>query len=341
MIDITGWKVDNGFNCYVDVHPACNATCPFCIAETVGRTSGPLFFDGLEYTLELVEKLNGTIQVVGGEPMISRRLTGILELMEDYRFHRVVVNTNGTITDPGIFDKMKRAGVTHVNLSRHHYDENLNQKIMNIRPKLDNDKFRGVVDAIKNTGVHVRVQACLIKGYIDSLPEIVNYLDWCKSIGVNDVSFSQMFPLKEFDYQLEPVAGYTEEMQVNMAEIIRGIWAQKKYKSIRGPSRTTSHGGGETTAWGNRNRRRFWKAPNGVSFSIKTLLGYDTNGSPLTNQYVKTQDAELAPGRLAFAVLHADGRLTASWDRRERVIYVPTSKPKTTFRNPLCLKSYS
>ena len=68
-------KVDKGFNLYVDITAACNAACPFCIAPTIGRIDGPKFMDGLTYGLDFTQKHGGSVQVTGGEPSLSRRLT--------------------------------------------------------------------------------------------------------------------------------------------------------------------------------------------------------------------------------------------------------------------------
>ena len=330
------WKVSSGFNLYVDISSACNASCSFCIAPTIERKNGPGFFDGAKFALDLTESIEGTVQIVGGEPMISKKLPKLLQKISEHNYRRVVLNTNGSfITDERI-SQMNSANVTNVNLSRHHYDEHSNQEIMRLQPKLSNSELALSIENITNSGIDMRMQCNLIKGYIDSVPEILNYLDWCSSIGIKEISFSQIFPLNLFDYQVPIEKGYTEKVQVDLQKLVSKIDTSKEFSSAPGYDRL-----GEMmspwgqSVWGSGAKRRFWYGPSETYFSLKTLSGYDITGIPNETTYDKQEDWELKEGNLAFAVLHPNGQVTASWDKRERLLFNPITLGRQTNVLPL------
>jgi pyruvate-formate lyase-activating enzyme len=323
-------KVSSGFNIYIDVTEACNARCPFCIAPTVGRHNGHRFFDGIDYALDLVNQVNGTLQIVGGEPTISNRIHLLLEKIGKYQIRRVVLNTNAAGLSHDLVRLCADSGVTYINISRHHYNENRNQGIMLQKPMLPNYELQRKALYVLESGISLRLQCNLISGEIDTFSEMQNYMDWGKKLGCDTFSFSQLFPLSVYDYQVAPVENYTESHQVDLCRIVREIDSDKQYWWTRGPLDATSHGGGEGTIWGARQptdagvtgRRRFWNK-NGIEFSVKTLSGYDKDMLPMPTVYSKADDGELAHDTLSFAVVQADGVVSASWDRRERVLYSP------------------
>lgn len=326
-------KASNGFNLYIDISTACNAACPFCIAPTIGRKDGSRFFDGVEFALSFTEQIGGSVQVVGGEPLISHRFVPLLREIGKRSFSRVVVNTNGSFVTQAIVSEMKLNGVTDVNVSRHHYDDLANQVIMRIRPAISNETFTKNLDCILQSGLNLRMQCNLIRGSIDSVSEMLKYITWCNALGCNEVSFSQLFPLSLFDYQVPIEIGYTEAKQIDLRHLVSEIDSCSEISPLTDDQLcdllTVSSIWGRLT-WGsapldgeNSGKRRFWYAPNATMFSIKTLSGYDANGLPNPTEYDKDDDWELRDDVLAFAVLHSDGLVTSSWDRRERVIFSP------------------
>lgn len=340
-VDARDWEVAEGFNLYIDISSACNASCPFCIAPTVGRKDGPDFFKGLDFALDLTKSIDGTVQVVGGEPMISKRLPRVLYEIGERRFRRSVLNTNGSFITDGKISMINSAGIGKVNISRHHYDDAKNQQVMRLRPELPNSEIASSVRRLIDSGNDVRMQCNLIDGYIDSVEEMVNYINWTSHLGARSVSFSQIFPLGLFDYQVPIEKGYTERVQIDLRKLVSDLDNSGMFSPIRadkvlgGVSSTwggaSSWGSASSTwgspgAWGSNAKRRFWYGPDKTYISLKTLSGYDNNGLPRTTSYDKSEDPELQDGILAFGVLHSDGRVTASWDRRERILYDPNKE---------------
>jgi pyruvate-formate lyase-activating enzyme len=308
-------NVDKGFNLYVDISTACNAKCPFCIAETKDRKDSINFMDGARFAIELTAKLGGSVQVVGGEPMVTRKIFPLLSALRPYRFHRIVVNTNGSFITKEKAQAMKDAHVTHVNISHHHYDEKINDEIMRIKPFLPDSSIRDAVDLLEED-FELRINCNLIQGYIYNIDKIMAFVYWANGVGVREVSFSQLFPLSLFNYQVPPEKWYTETHQVDLEGIVDDL--DSLFRPVT-PDTVASVWGKST--WSGAHRR-FWRLPQGNTVSVKTLGGFDKNGKPLPSTYDQKQDPELQD-TLCFAVVHPDGRVTASWDRRERILFDP------------------
>lgn len=318
-------KISDGFNLYIDIATACNASCPFCIAPTVGRKNGPGYFSGLQYALDMTKEISGTVQIVGGEPMISKRLLPTLEAVRNRNFRRSVINTNGTFINLEVAQQL-RDNLTHINISRHHYDEQNNQTIMNLRPELSNQQLSNVLKLLK--GSQIRLQCNLIKGEIDNAEKMMHYMRWACELGVNEISFSQLFPLGLFSYQEPLELGYTEQRQVDLRRIVSDLDNMEKVQPDYSRNGAGLSDWGRPSTWNSRAKRRFWYGPNNIYFSLKTLNGYDETGLPHNTTYNKAEDPELQD-ELCFAVLHPDGRVTASWDRRERLLYNPHKQTKS------------
>jgi len=321
------YQVARGFNMYIDITSACNGACSFCIAPTVGRKDGGRFFEGAAFALDLAEQVGGSVQIVGGEPSISRRLPALLNMVGEHTIRRTVLNTNGTALTDRKIEQMKTAGVRYVNISRHHFDERRNQGIMRLRPMLSNAGLASAVDRITRAGIGVRMQCNLIKGEVDSVQKMTKYTDWCASIGCNTISFSQVFPLNAFGHQVPLEPGYTEQVQIDLRALVTEMDAGDTFvpaaENRFREEGMSAWGGGHIVSAKIGGKRRFWTGPSGTFVSLKTLSGYDEHDLPRPTVYRKEDDWELRDGLLAFAVVHPDGRVTASWDSAERVLFDP------------------
>ncbi len=287
------YRALGGFNHYFDISVACNASCPFCVAPTIGRKNGPGFFKGATFALNLTESVDGTLQVVGGEPMISRRLPALLRRIGERHYRRVVVSTNGSFISDKIISMMRLAGVTNVNISRHHFDERRNQEVMALRPHLPNAVLASRVADILAAGIDVRMQCVLIKGGIDSVVDVRNYVDWCNSLGCRNISFSQVYPLNLFDLQTPRVPGYTERAQIDLRRLVSEIDACGRFSPV---TETSPRGGmskcGKNDDGNGSKQRRFWLSADGTTISLKAFSGYDETGLPLKTVYDKKRTGD-------------------------------------------------
>jgi len=318
--------IDRSFNLYIDITTACNATCPFCIAESLGRRNHDNYWRGMREALAWTEDIGGSVQIVGGEPTISARLRPTLEEIGRGSFLRVALNTSGTRADH--YDLMWRSGIQHLNISRHHYDEHQNQDVMNIRPFLSNAELAENIAMAQEIGMDVRIQAVLLPGYLDDLESILRFTNWCHSLGVSEVSLSQVFPLWQMSYYEPSVQEYTQNHQVDIRRIVADLDSCGDLRSLKGGGRLKAPWGKSYWyRWGDdaEARRRAWEY-KGLIVAVKTFFGFDKDGLPKVARYDPRTDPELHPKRLAFAVVHPDGKVTASWNRNERELFDLLSK---------------
>jgi molybdenum cofactor biosynthesis enzyme MoaA len=215
-------------NLSINVTHACNALCGFCVDalrkkvdsevhtnvesdSTLHRKSeSQIYLDHLEEQLKAIKDTDVSVSVTGGEPTLdSARLGGILKLLKKYNIKKRVVTTNGSLllspskrkTNERVVDVIVESGIEHLNISRAHFDENENSAIMNM-PKFTNVDLKKVVAIANKTGIRVRLSVALLKEGIYDVDGIKKYLDWAKSIGVDNVTFRQ---LMDFDINsMEP-----------------------------------------------------------------------------------------------------------------------------------------
>jgi pyruvate-formate lyase-activating enzyme len=320
-------KVDKGFNLYVDVTASCNAACPFCIAPTIGRSNDGDFLQGLRWALDFTQNNYGSVQVTGGEPTLSVRLPKVIREIRERMFHRVVLNTNGTgIKTPSLVIDLQASGFTHVNLSRHHYNETKNQEIMRFHRASDasTGAFIRAVELVCQSGMVPRINCNLLRGYIDAVEEIGYFAIWCENLSVRKVAFSETFHLDMYDHQLPIVQGYAEDLSFPLGLLVKDM--DGNFEPVRKSASECMATWGQST-WISSfvvgGHRRFWKGPKGVEISIKTMAGWNPDGTPKPPAYSKAEDPELREGELYFAVVHPDGVVSASWDKRERVMFEP------------------
>jgi organic radical activating enzyme len=113
----------------------CNAKCGFCFWNSKdGKIVPPS-----DYIQSLIKAFNEipysicpALSISGGEPTISGHLGAILHTIKNSnrKWDRVVLTTNGSALESWLKDDLKLMEVvTHINISRHHFDDNENQKI--------------------------------------------------------------------------------------------------------------------------------------------------------------------------------------------------------------------
>lgn len=306
---------DGSLNAYIDISAACDARCPFCIAETKGRRDSSGFFPGLSFALDYTRSHGGTAQIVGGEPTISKRLPKVLSEVARRKFHRSVLVTNGSGLNDSVCEMIADASITYVNVSRHHYDDALNQQIMRFRKPFSIGDGR--LSPIKD---RARLNCNLISGFIDSYEECMRMVEYAEALGVREVSFSQTFDTRMYDHNITPDATWVERhISVDLIELISILDARNTPVIDRTTMMSVWGGGRHTHSQEGTGHRRYWKI-GGTTVSVKTQSPYGADGFPTLEQYVKATDPELG-NLVTFLVVHPDGTVSASWDRSERVLF--------------------
>lgn len=206
MVFETGEKqVYGNFNFSIFIDDFCNATCAFCVAEMryeefgkhyektkAFKTDNEGYYRRLRETLDMVAHLNPSVSITGGEPTISPRLPEVARILDEYGIRKKVVTTNGTglfLRFPGEklnnIDTLVETGFDHVNISRAHYDDNENRRIMAYKAK-NNTGAKQIIRAqeyFAQTDVKTRLSCVLTKNGINTVEAMKDYVKFFQDSG--------------------------------------------------------------------------------------------------------------------------------------------------------------
>lgn len=166
----------NNPNLSVILPVGCNARCEFCYWEA----GSGLTKNRLDFIVNTLPDIFNQCTVTGGEPTLCVDLIGYLDIIKK-RFSKTVLNTNGSFLNKEYIDK-----VTHVNISRHHYDDTKNAKVFNTDKVPNTDKLREFCSY-----GDVTLNCVLPFDFIDK-DFILKYIRYAKSVGAK-VAFRKYF----------------------------------------------------------------------------------------------------------------------------------------------------
>jgi molybdenum cofactor biosynthesis enzyme MoaA len=172
----------------------CNADCDFCEFCGLGRKFDEEKFKRLFLKLHKKIKVN-KLSFTGGEPTLDldlfKRMVSFVKSVDKDIF--VVVNTNGLY-----LDEIKDLDLDSVALSRHHYDDSINQSIFKTKVPTAKDIYLYNEYRRKLYKPNLHLSCNLVKGYIDSQEEVFHYLDFCDKTNSTDVGFVGLMGVNDF-----------------------------------------------------------------------------------------------------------------------------------------------
>ena len=191
-----GSVIDNQYvNFYVRTK-FCNAKCGFCTYHSDASN-----WNGKKYR-EVLKEISSKIDirkigVSGGEPTLY--WDNFLEISNVGREFapnaELSLNTDGLRWEKLFSDPIYKE-YTNIQLSRHHYDDKINDLIFNCKTP-SSDEIKAIGD-IQTHPHQVQFRCNLIKNYIDTKEEIFKFLDWSNSVGINDIGLVSLMPINEY-----------------------------------------------------------------------------------------------------------------------------------------------
>jgi len=114
---------------------------------------------------------------------------------------------------------LKSAGLTDLSISRHHYDDKVNEEIMKLHTPIEN------ILQLKKEGLlslSIRLIAVLQKKGINSKEEIANYLNWAGNFGVEQICFKELYvsTSNESYYHEYTANDFSYENQVSLSLVL-------------------------------------------------------------------------------------------------------------------------
>ena len=174
----------------------CNARCPFCTYHSDASKWNEKRY--IEVLKELSSKIRiGKLAFSGGEPMLYwENFKSMVQIGKDFTpDSEFSLNTDGLRWERFFSDPIWK-GFDYIQLSRHHYDDKINDQIF--KTKTPTSEMIRAVSEIQLNPHQIQFRCNLIKGHIDSKEEVFKYLDWSNSVGINDIGLVSLMPINDF-----------------------------------------------------------------------------------------------------------------------------------------------
>ena len=236
-------KIHKNVNLYVDTTRKCSANCKFCIAKVQDglkyKDAHPeKFKQELEKCLkELKDKgVDASVSIVGGEPTVDKKLNDIVKLIDKYGMRKAGLITNASNLENYI-NVANKSNMEYIDISRHHYDDGLNQKFFSSKKVPNNAKLKQIIAKVKNKG-KIRFNTNIIKGGIDSFDEVLKFLKYTRKMGVSNVAFAELAKFTGSKVYSKEIIDYTKKARTKIDNIVKQVEKNTdfaKVKDVKGP----------------------------------------------------------------------------------------------------------
>lgn len=174
----------------------CNAKCAFCTyasdAEKYSEQRLKEIFEEISPKIRIKK-----VAVSGGEPTLYwNNFVNITTMSKHYApTAELSLNTDGFRWKQLFSDPIYKL-YDYIQLSRHHYDQTLNDEIFQCPTPSDEDIKWAC--SIQTHPHQIQFRTNLIKGYIDSRDEVFKFLEWANRVDINDVGLVSLMPINEY-----------------------------------------------------------------------------------------------------------------------------------------------
>lgn len=307
------YKVCSKVNYQCRLSLACNANCPFCIEKDSCRNNEVSTNDYIQKLDKSIKELhlNGiepSITITGGEPcLVKDKLLKTLNTISKNNVSKFNLNTNGILLTQDILIKIKETKMPHLNISLHHYDLEKNKAFFGGK-SISIDQLKLIKDTLGctyNDSTRVRIQCVMMKGGIDSVEEVVKFIEFIKELGFDNVAFRGLSKLKEVGNDLD-LHNYCEDKAVDTFSIVNELKNHKDF--LFNCQNISDHYTYEDWIYGKKDN--FYGIDIHVAYSDMDILE-------------KREKEELSKN-LNYArefVLYEDGSFCGGWNKDIKKIY--------------------
>lgn len=171
-------------NFTIIVPGGCNANCEFCFWKKTETCRG--YLNKLVGAIHRLPPEYTRCSISGGEPTLSPYLTSILGVVREGRdWDAVVLTTNGAKLSHYL-----DSPVDHVNLSRHHYSDQLNREIFGTGSVPDDAMVEKLCRELNVAGVDVTLQTVLC-GQFNGQKDVDAMIHYARAVGASAVCFRE------------------------------------------------------------------------------------------------------------------------------------------------------
>lgn len=207
-IDGKAYDVYSNVGLTIYVTNQCNSDCSFCMNKFEENflcskeiTDDEEYLERLEYVLRLLQPINPSIMITGGEPTKSRRLPRVIKLVHKYGYKLRSFSTNGT----GLLDFIDGKTVlqymyendflNNINISRHAISPADNFKIMKTKGDLTDSQLCEIAAYCSGHNMRIRMGCTLQQNSISNLSQMLEYYEHYQKLGIDTVIFREPVPI--------------------------------------------------------------------------------------------------------------------------------------------------
>ena len=170
----------------------CNLRCTYCMPENgirfLPRTDLLSYEEMLRMTRIFSELGIEKIRITGGEPFVRRDIMPFIrQLSKTEGINKIVLTTNGTLTEPFI-PELKKCGVESVNLSLDSLDA---KRFFEVTRRDEFDKVWASFNKFLEYGIKVKINTVVVSGKNDA--DIISLVELTKKYPVS-VRFIEEMP---------------------------------------------------------------------------------------------------------------------------------------------------
>ncbi|MDB5389696.1 MAG: hypothetical protein JWM11_5342 [Planctomycetaceae bacterium] len=223
----------------------CSARCVFC-SETLVHRDSHLLSASLRPRVEYPASLRRALRELRNLP-ISISLSGleatddadwlenVLAALDEHEtagglIEEKVLYTNGAglareTTGSRLLPKLQAYGLTRAEVSRHHFDQSINDDIMRFRPGQAIRERMIFERTVRDMQAYVPVRlVCVLQSSgIANAQDVYSYLAWAKELGVRDVVFRELSRLG-VEYQPNQTLRVVERDRVVLETLLNELW---------------------------------------------------------------------------------------------------------------------
>jgi len=173
------------------VLPGCNANCAFCFINYNKAVVAAGWLEQLERNLNALPKDFWQISITGGEPLISKHLVDVLNVIDRSRWKKVVLTTNALSLDEEVAGRL-RGKVDHVNISRYSSSNSVNVNVFGVYLMPTDAQLRRYISILNIHGIDVTFNCVLRPCGLDEYGRaggVYRYIAWARGLGAQAVSF--------------------------------------------------------------------------------------------------------------------------------------------------------
>jgi MoaA/NifB/PqqE/SkfB family radical SAM enzyme len=163
----------------------CNAKCDFCFWQQEKATKN--YVAKLSKTLSALPEYFRSISLTGGEPTLSKHLEPVLHSIDNDRWDRIVLTTNGTNL-LSIDRELLSEKVNFINISRRSVDDNENWDIFNSKSVPRLSKIECIIDDMNKIGIPVNIN-CVLRGQFKSKEDVFKFIYEMKNCNASSITF--------------------------------------------------------------------------------------------------------------------------------------------------------